>query len=107
MELFIFFIIAALGGFWYINHVLKTKNQKPSTEVEPQAPYKVEPVTEVKNSTPEEFPKAEVKVEPVVEAKPKAVKPKAPRKPRQPKQPVAKKAAKATKTTQAKTRKQK
>ena len=90
MELFLFFLIVAVGGFWYLNHQMKKKAQD---NLAASAPYKVE-TPEVKLEPIKET--VEVKVsapEPVAEVKP-AAPAKKPSKPRAPKadKPAAKKA---------------
>jgi hypothetical protein len=59
MELFIFFAIAALGGFWWVNHVMKKKTdalfQQELKKDEPQVPYKVEAPAEVAETTVKEI----------------------------------------------------
>lgn len=49
MELFLFLLVAAAGGFLYINHQMKKKSQEAMAKTdETPAPYKVEPTQEVK-----------------------------------------------------------
>jgi cytoskeletal protein RodZ len=74
MELFIFFLIAALGGFWWVNSVMKKRaedlRQNEVKKDEPESPYKVEaPVVPDLPVTPVQAEPAVVKpveVEPAV-----------------------------------------
>ena len=44
MELFLFFMIVALGGVWWLNHTLRKSAERKATEAEKEiVPYKVEP----------------------------------------------------------------
>lgn len=50
MELFLFFLIVAVGGVWWLNHTMKKKADADAaaslSTQESQAPYKVDPVPE-------------------------------------------------------------
>lgn len=84
MEIFVVLMIGAIGGFWWLNHIMKKNAEKAN---EASAPYKVEPVAPVQPESapapvvevkqPEPVAVVETKVEPV-EAKP-AKKSRAPR----------------------------
>jgi hypothetical protein len=113
MELFIFFAIAALGGFWWVNHVMKKKTdalfQPELKKDETQVPYKVEPL-EVPVATAEPIVTKEVAVEPptevvTTEVAPVVEKPKKPRKSAAKKPTEKKPAAKKPVTTAKKIKK--
>lgn len=62
MELFLFFLIVAVGGFWYYNHLLnKRAREQAESQSSKEAPYKVE--------EPKLQPKMEIVHEPVMEVK--------------------------------------
>lgn len=95
MELLLFFMIAAVGGFWWINHTMKQNAERKANEQAKLAEYKVEPAPVVESATVAEPTPA------VVEAAAPVKKAKKPSKPKA----VVTTAAKKPRASRAKTRK--
>lgn len=71
MEIFVLFIIGAIGAFWWLNHITSKRNKDTTTT--DVAPYKVEPAADPKPAEPvavEPQPTQTV-VQPLPEAKAK------------------------------------
>ena len=109
MELFVFFMIAAIGGFWWLNHVTnKRAREQAEAQVtaEKSAPYKVETKVEpAVEAAPQPAPVTEppVTAEAIAEVAP--VKVKNPRKPVAKKPPVGKAVIKKNKPKATKAKK--
>ncbi len=93
MEIFVLLMVGAIGGFWWLNYVMKKNAEKAN---ETAAPYKVEPTPVVTQETT--LPSAPVEqkpAEPVAVVETKVVQIEAspvkkPRKPKTTKAPVKK-----------------
>ena len=85
MEIFVLFIIGAIGAFWWLNYITSKRNKDTTTDV---APYKVEPAADPKPAEPVAV--APQPAQPVVEPQPEA-KAKVPAKAKKVKTPTASK----------------